>query len=565
MKYQFFVVIEQDECEYKVTKTILREFLGPYEVEETEMVINKEGNREYSYSVPRIGMTEKDMNQIIDLLEPVFAECDMSIIPYYEISDIIDLFKRFSLKELPDKWINMQWQLEFKTFEREYYDVIYYDGEQNPYDGHVTDFCELVRITKGIKEIEYKKQKEIKRNERLKNIKNIPLKQLNKKYGNPRTNLCKFFVTLKFGNVQKTNDDSTKVEHILNELFKIYNVKVVNVCCRKGVRVFYSSSLYIKNKLDYHKMCEIIRPVFEIMDIDIMSYDKALHNATKYAYVSQLSVLFPTSYKFEPERHVNYVSVIIKDLGIKTHVNSKFYTPNDIKKVENPKSSFIYENVNFKPLKNTKFLVKYVGSLEEIILDPSKRKRIISSLEDEKKKLEITKYCFDKTLEVSTEFPNLKIILPRHLRKKDDTRSESTETQEVLKTLLEFGIEFVKEKRFPDCKDKICLPFDIYFTYDDKEIIIECDDESHFKIDFVNRTLDQYEDRRRKDFMKNLYCINTGKYLLRIYDKSSNIRNIVINYLKNIQNAYFVTFSDIMKYNGHNYIDEYIEYLGFTY
>lgn len=84
--------------------------------------------------------------------------------------------------------------------------------------------------------------------------------------------------------------------------------------------------------------------------------------------------------------------------------------------------------------------------------------------------------------------------------------------------LVDRGIKFEEQKKFEDCKDKFCLPFDFYLP--DKRICIEYDGSQHFALT-PHFSKDRTPEEQLKyyqfhDEIKNNYCINNSIKLVRI-------------------------------------------------
>ena len=100
--------------------------------------------------------------------------------------------------------------------------------------------------------------------------------------------------------------------------------------------------------------------------------------------------------------------------------------------------------------------------------------------------------------------------------------------ERIKKFLEENNIEYIFQKRFKDCKDKISLPFDFYIP--DLNICIEFQGEQHYKPSlFINKAkskakgLELFEKQQYHDQIKRDYC------------KANNIQFIEIKYNENIE------------------------------
>jgi very-short-patch-repair endonuclease len=97
--------------------------------------------------------------------------------------------------------------------------------------------------------------------------------------------------------------------------------------------------------------------------------------------------------------------------------------------------------------------------------------------------------------------------------------------------LSEHGIDYIKEKRFEDCRDIKPMPFDFYLPQ--KNICIEFDGRQHFKPAYFGgvddkKAKEHLEYIKRHDKMKNNYCLRKNIKLIRIpYFKESEIDNIL--------------------------------------
>jgi very-short-patch-repair endonuclease len=91
--------------------------------------------------------------------------------------------------------------------------------------------------------------------------------------------------------------------------------------------------------------------------------------------------------------------------------------------------------------------------------------------------------------------------------------------------LREHHINFIKEKKFSDCKDIQELPFDFYLI--DLDILIEYDGEQHFQLSrFGNKTKEEAEENLKKyqyhDAIKTQWCKDNNKKLIRLNYKDFN-------------------------------------------
>lgn len=105
------------------------------------------------------------------------------------------------------------------------------------------------------------------------------------------------------------------------------------------------------------------------------------------------------------------------------------------------------------------------------------------------------------------------------------------------KILNKLNIRYSTNKKYEDCKNIKCLPFDIYLESDNKDTkynsIIELDGIQHFiRNEFYHKTEEDFKFHEQKDIKKNKYCKDNNIDLLRIsYSETSNIEDIIVQYL----------------------------------
>lgn len=108
---------------------------------------------------------------------------------------------------------------------------------------------------------------------------------------------------------------------------------------------------------------------------------------------------------------------------------------------------------------------------------------------------------------------------------------ESMGVKLITKFLESNNMKYVKEYRFPDCKDIKTLPFDFYLPQ--YNMIIEYDGIQHFKPTDYMGGVKSYEILKKHDEMKNEYCRENNIPLIRIsYKDNENINNILANIFK---------------------------------
>lgn len=109
---------------------------------------------------------------------------------------------------------------------------------------------------------------------------------------------------------------------------------------------------------------------------------------------------------------------------------------------------------------------------------------------------------------------------------------ESNGEKAVADALIWLGIEFEREKRFDDCRDKRPLPFDFYFEHNGIKYLCEYNGAQHYRpIDRFGGE-DSYNDMVRRDRIKSDWAIRNG-YTLIIIDYTVDENSI----LKTLQDA----------------------------
>lgn len=89
----------------------------------------------------------------------------------------------------------------------------------------------------------------------------------------------------------------------------------------------------------------------------------------------------------------------------------------------------------------------------------------------------------------------------------------------IMDFLDENNIPYIPQKKFNDCKYKAELPFDFYFP--DKNLCIEYDGIQHFMIIENWGGAEEFKLRKKKDKIKNKYCLDHNIKLERIkYDEN---------------------------------------------
>lgn len=100
---------------------------------------------------------------------------------------------------------------------------------------------------------------------------------------------------------------------------------------------------------------------------------------------------------------------------------------------------------------------------------------------------------------------------------------ESVGEKRIADYLNDNQIEFVREKKFDDCRDKRALPFDFYVPQ--YNLLIEFDGQHHYW-DVWGK--DHFEKTQKHDKIKNQYCDTNNINLLRIpYWQGNDIKKII--------------------------------------
>jgi len=93
----------------------------------------------------------------------------------------------------------------------------------------------------------------------------------------------------------------------------------------------------------------------------------------------------------------------------------------------------------------------------------------------------------------------------------------------IRKFLFENNIEFIEQKKFPECKKKSYLPFDFYLT--NLNICVEYDGIQHYEPIRGNK---QFLETKENDKIKSNFCRKNNIKLKRIsYKKFNQIEKII--------------------------------------
>lgn len=137
---------------------------------------------------------------------------------------------------------------------------------------------------------------------------------------------------------------------------------------------------------------------------------------------------------------------------------------------------------------------------------------------------------------------NTCVVSSRHLQSKKTIGScgcEGSKAENALFNILEKrGIPYQKQFRFDDCKDIKSLPFDFAIFNDNNNLIflVELNGEQHYyPFTYCGESKEQkilnYEDRKRKDCIKERYCIKNDIPLLIIkYNDFDKLEQIFMDY-----------------------------------
>jgi very-short-patch-repair endonuclease len=96
----------------------------------------------------------------------------------------------------------------------------------------------------------------------------------------------------------------------------------------------------------------------------------------------------------------------------------------------------------------------------------------------------------------------------------------------VAKVLKGMGIKFIQQFRFKNCKDKHTLPFDFYVP--ELNLCIEYDGEQHFRQNPEWGGMAELIEVKKRDGIKNAYCIENGVMLIRVPYFVKNIEQYLV-------------------------------------
>ena len=107
------------------------------------------------------------------------------------------------------------------------------------------------------------------------------------------------------------------------------------------------------------------------------------------------------------------------------------------------------------------------------------------------------------------------------------TKYISNGSLELERQLIELGLFYEREKRFPDCVYKRPLPFDFYIP--EHNMCIEFDGEQHFRPVAFGKTESDFEELKKRDAIKDRYCEDHGITLVRVPYYALNFADILIS------------------------------------
>ena len=107
--------------------------------------------------------------------------------------------------------------------------------------------------------------------------------------------------------------------------------------------------------------------------------------------------------------------------------------------------------------------------------------------------------------------------------------NESKGERAISNILNKYGIDYIRQYRFDNCKIVFPLPFDFYLP--EYDLLIEYDGKQHFEPIEVFGGIEYFKTVKNHDQMKNMYCGLANKKLLRIPYFNNDIENTIINFL----------------------------------
>ena len=87
--------------------------------------------------------------------------------------------------------------------------------------------------------------------------------------------------------------------------------------------------------------------------------------------------------------------------------------------------------------------------------------------------------------------------------------------RKIIKWLKANNILFIQQKRFTDCKDKQCLPFDFYLPL--QNICIEYQGRQHYEMCLkFDKSEEDFKSRQKRDLIKKQYCLKNDIKLIEV-------------------------------------------------
>lgn len=103
------------------------------------------------------------------------------------------------------------------------------------------------------------------------------------------------------------------------------------------------------------------------------------------------------------------------------------------------------------------------------------------------------------------------------------TYNKSYKEDFISKVLDTMNVEYIREKRFDECKNKKTLPFDFYFSINGSHYCIEYDGIQHFQAIEAWGGIDRLINQQNIDKIKDDFCKNNNIELLRVNYLDSDV------------------------------------------
>lgn len=112
----------------------------------------------------------------------------------------------------------------------------------------------------------------------------------------------------------------------------------------------------------------------------------------------------------------------------------------------------------------------------------------------------------------------------------------SKSNKDIMEFLIELNISFEPEKRFNNCVDKLCLPFDFFIP--DYNLCIEYQGEQHYRPILNFGGFNNYIIIKKHDYIKKEYCKENNINLLEIpYWYKNILKKLILEKIEEIKNA----------------------------